>query len=489
LLEQTNVAAQAMAAGELSVTGMIVALSRCAGASFTDPGWQPAPSPGISLFQCQAIDRMAAIDGTDRLLRALSIGRLGAWPGWSRNNNPGKRMTMERELQAGVMTGISLLLPITLATMAVVLLAPVLPRLMVEYAQVPGHDYLVPMVLTLPALCVALLCPLAGLLGDRFGRRRLLLFAFLLYAAVGMAPLVLIDLRAILVSRVGVGIAEALIYVLSTTMISDHFTGAARDRWLAWQTAFASLSALLFFALGGLLGGFGWRVPFWVYGSVLVWRYTSEHPANVSGQQPDQAPQPMTAPTKVRFAFIVAITVVAAVLFYTVQIQGSVGLTHLGLTSPARIGVLTALASLGVPLGTLVYARVAGQGPARLLCAEFAMLAVGFLLMGYSRAVSMFLAGSFINQLGGGMLLPTLLVWAINLLPYQVRARGTGLWQSSFALGQWLSTLAVTTLSLRFGGLMATFALLGYVALACMGIAAVALLLFRRRPDRAFAAC
>ncbi|MFX5907278.1 MFS transporter, partial [Acinetobacter baumannii] len=88
------------------------------------------------------------------------------------------------------------------------------------------------------------------------------LFAFLLYGVVGMAPLVLSDLWAILASRVAVGVAEALIYVLSTTMITEHFSGPARDRWLAGQTAFASISALIFFNVGGVLGGFGWRTPF-----------------------------------------------------------------------------------------------------------------------------------------------------------------------------------------------------------------------------------
>jgi len=109
------------------------------------------------------------------------------------------------------MTGIALLLPITLTTMAIVLLAPVMPLLMAEFADVPNHEYWVPMVLTFPALCVAILCPFAGILGDYFGKRRLLLASFLIYALVGVAPVFLTDLTHILISRVGVGIAEALI--------------------------------------------------------------------------------------------------------------------------------------------------------------------------------------------------------------------------------------------------------------------------------------
>ena len=110
------------------------------------------------------------------------------------------------------MTGISLLLPITLTTMAIVLLAPVIPDLMVQFATVPNHEYWVPMILTLPSLCVAALCPFAGMLGDYFGRRRLLLGSFLLYAVVGVAPVFLTSLPHILLSRIGVGVAEALIY-------------------------------------------------------------------------------------------------------------------------------------------------------------------------------------------------------------------------------------------------------------------------------------
>ncbi len=144
---------------------------------------------------------------------------------------------------SGFLTGFSLLLPITLSTMAIVLLAPILPQLLADFSTVPAHEYWVPMILTIPALCVAVFSPIAGIAGDYFGRRPLLLVALALYGVLGIAPIFLSSLSAILVSRVGVGITEALIMVLTTTMIADFFTGPARDKWLAAQTACASLSA------------------------------------------------------------------------------------------------------------------------------------------------------------------------------------------------------------------------------------------------------
>jgi MFS family permease len=383
---------------------------------------------------------------------------------------------MTRHRTPGVMTGLSLLLPITLSTMAIVLLAPVLPRIMEEFAQVPGHAYWVPMILTIPALCIALLSPVAGMLGDWFGRRRLLLASFGLYTVVGIAPVFLHDLTTILVSRIGVGIAEALIMVLSTTLIGDYYHGAARDRWLAGQTAFASMSALVFFNLGGQLGRFGWRAPFWAYLSALamlalVALFTWE-PGDDRGDEADAAPHNVSwagFPWG-RMAAILAITVYGAVFFYTVQIEASGGLAVLGIHDPAQVGFLTSIASVGVPLGTLLYSRIGRWPIRRRLLIEFALLALGFLAMARAAVPGVFLAGCFLNQLGAGLLLPTLLVWAMSLLAFEIRGRGAGLWQSAFALGQFLSPVVVAFAAERTGGLQGAFGVLAVGAVIGLGL-------------------
>lgn len=391
-------------------------------------------------------------------------------------------MTTHKTISA--MTGISLLLPITLTTMAIVLLTPIVPDLMAQFASVPDHEYWVPMILTLPSLCVALLCPLAGIMGDYFGRRRLLLFSFLLYAVVGIAPVFLTDLTSILISRIGVGIAEALVYVLSTTMIGDYYKGAARDKWLAAQTAFASMSALLFFNLGGILGEGGWRTPFWAYASALamfalVWKFTWEPSKDAAGEEAAQGPHTLSWAgfPWAKMALIVAITIYGSVFFYTVQIQAPSGLAELGLTSPAERGFLTSIASIGVPLGTFIYSRIGSRwAVGRLLLVEFALLSLGFLLMARAGSVPGFLVGCFINQVGAGLLLPTLLVWSMSILSFEVRGRGTGFWQSAFALGQFLSPVIVTFAAQRSGGLLGAFMVLSIGALGGVAIALVAAL-------------
>jgi MFS family permease len=157
-----------------------------------------------------------------------------------------------------------------LPVLGAVLLAPVLPEMQDHFDSVPGNAALVPLMLTVPALSLALLAPFAGVVVDRLGRKRLLVAATILYAVFGTVPLWLDSLYGIVAGRVLVGVAEAAIMTCCTTLIGDYYTGRVRDRYLAAQTMCASASATVFFVLGGALGAAGWRAPFWLYAVGLL---------------------------------------------------------------------------------------------------------------------------------------------------------------------------------------------------------------------------
>lgn len=386
--------------------------------------------------------------------------------------------------EAGIATGMSLLIPITLSTMAIVLLAPVLPKMFEEFKDVKGHEWLVPMILTVPALCVAIFSTIAGALGDYFGRRKLLMISMAVYGVIGLAPLVLTNIYYILISRIGVGIAEALIMTMSTTMIADYFTGEKRNGWLAAQTAVASISATLFFILGGALGELGWRAPFVVYSTaflmlagVVLFTWEQDQETTEDGivhklQSVSWAGFPWA-----RMGGIVVVTLFASILFYTVQIQNAPALVAHGVTQSSKIGLMSAVASLGVPLGTLVYSKFSKTPVWKLLIIEFTILAIGFIMMTQTSQAGSFLMACAVNQFGAGMLLPTLLVWAVSGLKFEFRARGTGIWTAVFSLGQFLSPLTITILMKKITGnsLLSSFQYLGFAA-----IIAVILLAFIR---------
>ena len=368
----------------------------------------------------------------------------------------------------GALQGVILLLPITLAVMGIAVLVPVVPQLMTHFQSVPNYQYLIQGgVLTMPGLCVAIFSPLAGWLADRFGRRRILIVSMIAYSAFGIAPILLDNLFSIVASRVGVGFCEALVMTVSTTLIGDYFKGHAREQWLASQTAVASLSSLALLAVGGFLGSaYGWRGPFGVYLfsvvlAIGIWRFTWEPPSEESSQpEVGSSGGPVSFPWA-RMTGICAITLIASVMFYTIQTQSALALNTLGVQEPARLGVLTAVASLGVPVGTFVFRALSRLRVGVLLSLEFAVIGVGFVLMGRATDASYFVMAAALNQLGCGMILPTLLTWATRGLAFEIRGRGTGFWQATFSVGQFVSALVVTFLGERAGGLLPAFVVLG----------------------------
>ncbi|MEV6160714.1 MFS transporter [Streptomyces sp. NPDC052052] len=368
-----------------------------------------------------------------------------------------------------------------LPVLGAVLLAPVLPRMQDHFATVPGSSALVPVVLTVPALALALLAPFAGVIVDRLGRKGLLVAATVLYALFGTAPLWLDSLHAILISRVLVGVAEAAIMTVCTTLIGDYYSGELRDRYLALQTMCAAASATVFFVLGGALGAADWRAPFWLYAvglllaPVMARVLPTPVPPKDGGETVAQTPR-RPFPVR-RMAGVCLLTVFGAVVFYTVPVEMAYLLDDVGVDSTGTIGAVTAVASAATVLGSVFFARVSPNRRPR-LPVLFALCAAGFLLMGLADGLPLLIAGAVVNCVGTGMLLPSLVTQAMARLDFADRGRGMGLWTAAFFLGEFLCPLVLLAGKRPAGSLASAVGLLGVAAAAL----AAALLWVARRP-------
>lgn len=85
----------------------------------------------------------------------------------------------------------TLLFTSTLTVMAGATIAPSLPDMRNYFSSVENADYLVRLVLTLPALFIVIGSPISGVIIDRFGRKPLLAASVLLYGLAGSSGFVL----------------------------------------------------------------------------------------------------------------------------------------------------------------------------------------------------------------------------------------------------------------------------------------------------------
>ncbi|WP_433730605.1 MFS transporter [Actinoplanes sp. CA-051413] len=354
-----------------------------------------------------------------------------------------------------------------LSVLGAVLIAPVLPQMTDHFAGVAGSEVLVPIVLTVPALFIGLAAPFAGFVADAVDRKRLLIVAMVLYSVFGTAPLYLESLGAIIGSRVLVGLCEAAIMTCCTTLIADYWSGSRRSRYLGLQTLMASVSAAVFLGVGGALGAAGWRTPFWLYLVAVLLAY----PMARMLWQPERAPAGAAAagrrlPSVPWRDLLVPclVTLVGGIIFYALIVQLSFVLDDAGVASTATIGALSALMSVATAAGSLAFARLSGQSPRRLLPVAFAVSAAGLLVVAATGSVPLITLGAVLTGAGTGLLLPTLLTWAINRLSFEQRGRGTGLWTGALFIGEFFCPLLIAGIGAAVGGLRPALAVLAALA-------------------------
>ena len=361
------------------------------------------------------------------------------------------RITTTR--QAGWPQGLVLLFSSAFPVMGVVLLSAIAPRLPAAVGTGPGGIELAPIVMTAPALAIAICSPFAGFLLDLAGRRICFLGALFVYAALGTAPLWLENPYLIIAARFGLGIAEAMILTANLALIGDYFSGSTRDRWIAINMAVAAFSATLFYILGGLLGSISWRAPFASYGASIVLFIAAVPLIFEPAASADARKPAATAPEEnynslistpiIGLATIFALTFAGSILFYIVPLQLGWFLEARGVKSAATIGLLIAIAGLGNPLGSFSFRflRAFPLGP--VFCASMFLSGLGLLVAAAWHSVPSLIAGAFINQLGCGMLCPLTQSAILRLAPPHRRGASGGGWATSFFSGQFFSPLVV----------------------------------------------
>ena len=393
--------------------------------------------------------------------------------------------------RAGSVQGLVLLLPISMTVATVVLFTASVALMTERFRAIAHADYLVQLVITIPAIGILLFAPLAGWLTDAIGRRRILVGSMLAYAVFGCAPYFLENIYAILLTRCALGVCVSAVVTASTTMISDYFKGRARERWFAAQAAVSAISAVVLIWVGGRLGAsLGWRGPFLAYAysivlAIAIWVLTWE--------PSEESPEELTANEDVsytefplaRMLGICIVTLGASITFYAVSTQNANALVTLGVHDPAEIGRLSAVATFGTVLGTAAFGVLGRLPTAGLLTLDFALLGLGFVLMAASGSAQVYTMSAVVQQFGCGLVLPTLLVWATCGLAFRIRGRAIGMWQAAFQVGQLLSGITITFLAAHSAGLLAAFSTLGVACLGAAVVSGLAAFTLLRRSGRA----
>lgn len=411
--------------------------------------------------------------GDTRLGRGRRLGGAASPPGEPGVPIPAPPLPMQ----------LTLLAVATLTIMAGTIVAPALPAIHARFADQPNAELLSRMVLTLPALACVVSAPVAGLLADRFGRRRLLVAYILLYAVAGSSALLVDGLTAILAGRFALGIAIGGIMTISAALVGDYFEGEARGRFFGLQQAATQLGGVVFVILGGLLADIGWRAPFAVYALALLIvpaaaLFLSEPhrptPAAGPAQPALRTPWPM-------IGLICVTAFLINMLFYSVPTQIGFYLgQELGLTRPSIAGWAIGALNLASAVTALNYARLRRWlAVAPTFALSLTLLAIGAGMAAVAGSAALLFAAMVVIGLGLGFAQPNILSAAVQLAPPASRGRITGIVTSSMFLGHFVSPIAGQPI-IAEGGYRGLYLTVGGAFAVMAGAAAVAAVLVNR---------
>lgn len=389
--------------------------------------------------------------------------------------------------QPGIGQGSTVIAAGFLPILAIVSLFPAVPSIIDHFGGNPEAGWKVPAMVSAPGLAIAAIAPFAGILVDRFGRRRLLLLSTFCYALIGAIPFFLDNLNAIYASRILLGVTEAAILTTLNTLIGDYWDDRGRRHWLALQGTVGPLLAALMIYCAGMLTAVRWNGVFLIYLIALpifvaMVRYLYEPESDETARKMLGIGEDRVARTPFPWASVLQIggvTLAAAVLYYVFIVNGGMAFREVGIQSSAALGELTALPSLFVIVGAGLFWLMGRVRATLQLASCFGLLGIGLAMIGLAPDWKWMIAGLVIQQTGAGMTIPTLIAWAQSKLPFEHRGRGMGVWTACFFFGQFASPLLVSIVRGAVVTMQSAFLAAGVLGVLC---ALVSVALALRRP-------
>lgn len=365
---------------------------------------------------------------------------------------------------------LSLVLVALLSSVGFSSLAPVLPKISEHFAGEPGADILVRAMVTAVGGAMAIGGPLAGMLAERFGERRILCAALLLFGVVGTCGYVIDNPWALLASRIVVGLALTATGVVALAMIANGTAAASRNRWLGYFAVFASLGTIPVMFAAALMGAIDWRLVFLLHlaAAPILLLVLLLVPAVRTARSEAATTRPSGFPFGVMLVGLSCGAVGATLpAFIPFQLQS------IGRAAPGDVATIIATLTLAAATASYFYGAIRSRvRMGQVFIGGFLLIGMAIAAMTAADSFVMTCACMFFVGLGTGALGPNLFALAATS-PAEQRARRMGVARGAYYGAPLVAQLFLEPLVAGYGPTAAFYALATFAGL----MAAMAMIL------------
>ena len=355
-----------------------------------------------------------------------------------------------------------------IAVMGVASLTPALPKISVALNLSKTQIGLLISVFTLPGI---FLTPVAGIIADRWGRKKVLVPSLFLFSIAGFAGFFIHSFHVLLVLRFIQGIGAASLGSLNTTLVGDFFKGKDRPKAMGYNASVLSLSTAFYPLIGGALAGFAWYYPFLLpllatpVGLFVI--FSLEEPQFV--KSPGFKQYLIAVSNSIFKKEVMGIFILSILTF--IILYGAF-LTYLPfllnqkfeLTAP-KIGIFLSISSLTTAFFATQVGRLTIKfGSLTLLKMAFALYFLVTFLMPNVNNLYLFIIPILIFGIAQALNIPSLQTVLANLAPDEQRGAFMSLNGMVLRIGQTLGPMIIG-IGFTFGGLNGAYYLSSFIAL------------------------
>lgn len=271
-----------------------------------------------------------------------------------------------------------------------------------------------------------------------------------------------------------IGIGLSFVVVVSSSLISDYFTGLDKSRVMGFQSIFVSVGGAIIAKGSGLFTAMaGWKSGYLVFliciPIVIIILLTvpkGEIPSAVEGSKEKSG----ISGKMVYFGLLCLITGVFIATFNT-NIAMYIDRKAIGDASTA--GTVASIMQIVGIVGGLLLGSTVKLFKRFTIGAAIIMMAAGTALVGFSTSLPVICAGALIVGFGFAIRNPGAVTFAANMVPAKQASLAIAIVSATYNLGNFISAYIVNPLANMMGDDIANRFILSAVALLVIGVIAL----------------
>jgi len=343
-------------------------------------------------------------------------------------------------------TNLQIIFGITLTyIMGVSIITPAFPKIITELNISEKEIGLLISVFALPGI---LLTPILGVLADRWGRKKIIIPALMLFGLAGGVCSLVNGFKYLLVLRFIQGIGAASLGSLTVTIIGDIYSGKERTAAIGYYSGIRNIGLASFPVIGGAMAMGGWRYPFLLFfiaipvGLLVLSFLKNPEPKNDQSLLEHLSGLSKSIKNR-RVIGLFIISILSFIVYYgSYMTYFPILMGHSFGASPLIIGIIISTmfftaAFASSKLGKLI--KIYSEKT--FLEIAFVLYALALMIMSFASKLWLFFASVLIFGTGHGIIYPIIQALLAELAPLEYRATFMSVSGMTFMVGQTLGPL------------------------------------------------